>query len=202
MKKSIEHIKKIIPPLKLYFLSLMFLFCMIFFAALKIPEFTKEEISFGTLITKTITSNLIPTLMLIFVIICEFIRRDFELSLKGNTGDSLEIVECKSESYEQLTFLATYIFPFLGFSFDSSFRLISYIILLVIVGIIIIRTDKFYANPTLAIFGYKLYKINFKEGETIHNDVTVLTRDDIEKGQNVHYSKISDKVFFVRSITI
>ncbi|WP_308413060.1 anti-phage protein KwaA, partial [Vibrio parahaemolyticus] len=77
----------------------------------------------------------------------------FEYELKGGSQDSLRVEQSKSESYEHLTFLATYIIPFLGFSFDEPRKLAAYVLLLVVIGFIFVRTDKYYANPTLALLG-------------------------------------------------
>ena len=86
------------------------------------------------------------------------------------------------------------------FNFDSIFRLLAYLLLLIVIGIIFIRTDKYYANPTLAIFGYKLFKVTLADRNNNYDSISVLTKSDLKAGQNVAYQFISESVCFVRKI--
>lgn len=183
--------------IKLYVLSLMFLFIIIFIISL---DLNGCGIQTSCSIVDMLKSNLLSATMLILIGYCEILRREFEFSLKGNTTDTLEIIECKSESYEHLTFLSTYIIPFLGFSFDSAMKISAYIFLLVIIGVILIKTEKIYANPTLAIFGYKLFKVTLQEGSKKYESVIALTKKDLEIGQHVRYQFISKRICFVREV--
>lgn len=146
-------------------------------------------------------ANWLPISMFILIIYCEVIRRQFEFVFSGNTGDSLRITKCESESYEHLTFLATYIIPFTGLNFDSIFRLSAYLFLIIIIGVIFIRTEKYYANPTLAIFGYKLYRVTLSDQIKSYDSVVVLTKSELKIGQSVAYQFISKNVCFVREIS-
>lgn len=185
---------------KLYILSLMFLFCIVFLISINTLDCVNDKICIKYELIDYVLANWLPILMLLCIFYCEKIRRDFEHSLEGNSGDSLQIIECKSESYEHLAFLATYIIPFFGFNFDSIFRLLAYLLLLIVIGIIFIRTDKYYANPTLAIFGYKLYKVTLSDTQKKYDSVIVLTKSNLKVGQNVAYHFISETVCFVRKI--
>lgn len=197
--KMRSMLMKAVKQVKLYILSLMFLFCMVFLMSINTLPCDANACS-GKSLGDYLVANWLPILMFFAIGYCEKIRREFEFVLAGNSGDSLKILECKSESYEHLTFLATYIIPFLGFNFESIFRLLAYLMLLVIIGIIFIRTDKYYANPTLAIFGYKLYKVTLSDCNHHYESITVLTKSNLKAGQNVSYQFISDTVCFVREI--
>lgn len=183
--------------IKLYVLSLTFLFIIIFIISL---DLNACGIQTSCSIVDMIKSNWLSAIMLALIVYCEILRREFEFSLKGNTTDTLEIIECRSESYEHLTFLSTYIIPFLGFSFDSVMKISAYIFLLVIIGVILIKTEKIYANPTLAIFGYKLFRVTLQEGSKKYESVIALTKKDLEIGQHVRYQFISKKICFVREV--
>ncbi|HAS8627315.1 TPA: hypothetical protein I7792_20715 [Vibrio vulnificus] len=191
---------KAVKQVKLYILSLMFLFCMVLLMSINTLPCDAPNVCSDNNIVDYLVANWLPILMLFAIGYCEKIRREFEFVLAGNSGDSLKVLECKSESYEHLTFLATYIIPFLGFNFESIFRLLAYLMLLVIIGIIFIRTDKYYANPTLAIFGYKLFKVTLSDCNNHYESITVLTKSNLKAGQNVSYQFISDTVCFVRKI--
>ena len=200
IKKVREVDMKIKEQIELYVLSLMFLFCMIFFMSIDTLPCEDTSVCKNYEPLDYLYANWLPVLMIIALGYCEKIRRSFEYILEGNSGDSLTIEECKSESYEHLTFLATYIIPFLGFNFESIFRLIAYFMLFVIIGIIYVKTDMYFANPTLAVFGYKLYKVTLSDSENRYESITVLTKNNLEVGQNVSYQFISNSVCFVRKV--
>lgn len=145
-------------------------------------------------------ANWLPIAMCILIAYCEIIRRQFEFIISGNVGDSLRITKCESENYEHLTFLATYIIPFTGLNFDSIFRIAAYLFLIIIIGVIFIKTEKYYANPTLAVFGYKLYRVTLSDQIKDYESVVVLTKSELKTGQSVAYKFISKNVCFVREI--
>ncbi|MBL0670090.1 hypothetical protein JD504_04875 [Aeromonas hydrophila] len=186
--------------IKLYILSLMFLFVMVIFLSINIePPSSDSELKYNIAIYY-ILSNWLPILMLFSIIYCEFIRRGFDFELNGSASDSLLVIDCKSENYEHLSFLATYIVPFAGLNFDSPLKLLAYLFLLVVIGIIFVRTDKYYTNPTLSIYGYKLYRATLADHVSHYHSVIVITKHDLKKGQNIAYKFISEDVCFARKI--
>lgn len=185
--------------IKLYILSLEILFFIVLLITFRFniaPDNFVEIIPWWFWLSE----NWLPLLMLLLMGYCEYIRREFEHMLDGGAGDSLYITECSSENYEHLTFLATYIIPFFGFSFNEPGRLLAYAVLLIIIGVIFVRTDKYYANPTLALFGYKLYKVNMSDADNHFESVIVITKSDLAIHQIVNYKILSGRVFFVRNI--
>ncbi|HDX8616576.1 TPA: hypothetical protein RQN55_002763 [Aeromonas dhakensis] len=186
--------------IKLYILSLMFLFVMVIFLSIDIkPPSSDSEVRYNIAIYY-ILSNWLPILMFFSIIYCELIRREFDFELNGSASDSLLVIDCKSENYEHLSFLATYIVPFAGLNFDSPLKLLAYLFLLVVIGIIFVRTDKYYTNPTLSIYGYKLYRATLADHVSHYHSVIVITKHDLKKGQNIAYKFISEDVCFARKI--
>ncbi|HGF7476007.1 TPA: anti-phage protein KwaA [Vibrio mimicus] len=191
---------KLSAQIKLYILSLAILFLIVFLITVKLDICTNDR-NCTTLTWKDYAlSNWLPMLMLIAMGYCEIVRRQFEHMLDGGAGDSLYIVECQSESYEHLTFLATYIIPFFGFSFTETGRLLAYGVLLVVIGAIFIKTDKYYANPTLALFGYKLYRVTMSDASHRYESVIVITKNTLTANQPVNYKLLSSNVYYVRKI--
>lgn len=186
--------------IKLYILSLMFLFVMVIFLSINIESPSSDSELKYNIVIYYILSNWLPILMLSSIIYCEFIRREFDFELNGSASDSLLVIDCKSENYEHLSFLATYIVPFAGLNFDSPLKLLAYLFLLVVIGIIFVRTDKYYTNPTLSIYGYKLYRATLADHVSHYHSVIVITKHDLKKGQNIAYKFISEDVCFARKI--
>lgn len=194
---------KLRDEVKLYILSLAILFFIVLLITLKIdikPSNYIELRSWWQWCWIYLMHNWLPCLMVILMLYSELIRREFDHKLDGGAGDSMYITDCRSENYEHLTFLATYIIPFFGFSFNEIGRLLAYGVLLVVIGIIFVRTDKYYANPTLALFGYKLYRVNMSDAQNHYESVIVITQDDLSNNQHVNYKLLSNRVFFVRKV--
>lgn len=182
---------------QLYVLSLYFLFLMIAVLTFRVEAFTNlYEWNFN----KFRIEDLLFALSLVLMAICEYLRRQFERYLSGGVGDTLTVIECRGEDYENLTFLATYIIPFAGMSFDTINKVVAYVLLLVVIGVIFIKTEKYYANPTLAIFGYRLYKADLSDSNSFYSSIMVISKSELNAGSNVHYKFLSDSVCFVREI--
>jgi hypothetical protein len=81
----------------------------------------------------------------------------FDYKIAGSMSIPVTIVSVEDINYEHLTFLTTYIIPLICFNLTSARYLIALGFLLIVIGAIYVKTDKFYANPTLAILGFRLY---------------------------------------------
>ncbi|WP_341496088.1 anti-phage protein KwaA [Photobacterium damselae subsp. damselae] len=201
--------------IKLYFLSLTLLFVIVAIATITLPS--EEQIKAASICIDAICKlpdqsfdywgyfklllvvNKLPIGMMVCLIISWKFKRDFDHLLSGGGQKPVRIQSIKSEDYEHLTFLATYIIPFFGFTFEDPRRLVAYLVLLIIIGVIFVKTDKFYANPTLALLGFKLYRANLSDRNGVYESVVILSKDTLREGQIVHFELISEDVFFVKS---
>lgn len=117
----------------------------------------------------------------------------FAYILKGATKNPKKITKIEDQNYEHLTFLTTYIIPFLRVKLEGRDLLIT-ILLLVIIGAIFVKTNLFYKNPTLALLGYKLYKV-----DTVKmSNLIFVSKDDLNLGDEVHYIHLHNNVYFVK----
>lgn len=182
----------------LYILSLMLLFVFIIILSAKIPMCYGDSCKFIGFYKLAIT-NLIPIICIFFIGVALYFYNRFRLLTRINNADSVTITSCQSENYESLTFLATYIVPFMGFSFDDIQKNIAYLLLVVVIGLIFIKTDKYYANPTLALFGYKLYRVNISyTGSTEVKNIIAISTDILAVNDQVFYSFLDDYFFIAR----
>ncbi len=182
----------------LYFLSLWLLFILIFIITVKIPIYLNKDWAFIGL-ENLLKINIIPFLCFIAIIIGWISFSDFKHKVKGSTELPFKVESIENIDYEHLTFLTTYIVPLVCFNFTSIRYLIVLLILLIIIGIIYIRTDLFYANPTLAILQFRIYKIsgNFvKDG--IRNNIILITRDKLQKDDLVKYIKLDNRIYYAK----
>lgn len=197
--------------IKLYILSLALLFVIIAIITAKLPkesfEWCKPEEACNT---KEILSNLfnyfflllkanvIPLVMLLLLAISWYFKYEFDHLLQGGGQKIIRIQSIENEDYEHLTFLATYIIPFFGFKFNDPNQFTAIIVLLVIIGAIFVRTNKYYANPTLAVLGYRLYKATLNDKNGVYESIVVISKDQLKENEIVHWEKISDNVFYIK----
>jgi hypothetical protein len=127
---------------------------------------------------------------------------DFMYKVKGTSELPFKVVAIENIDYEHLTFLTTYIVPLVCFNFNSLRYLIVLLILLFIIGVIYIRTDLFYANPTLAILQFRIYKVSgsfIRDG--IRDNIILITRDKLDNSNEVKYIKLDDRIYYAKKVT-
>src|SRR5690606_24297464 len=116
--------------------------------------------------------------------------------VKGAKGLPEQITEIENVDWEHLTFLVTYIIPLLSFGLSFNFyqdrNALMFFLVLFIIGLIYVKTNMFYNNPTLAILGYHIYKTTTKDGETI----VLISTDIIQKKDWIRKKHISDNIYF------
>lgn len=180
----------------LFFLSLWLLFLLIIIITADVPFYfgkNWEFVSFGHLMSM----NIIPILCIIALCIGAFSYLDFRFLMKGSPELSFKIQEIENVDYEHLTFLTTYIVPLICFNFASTRYQIAFGVILLVIAIIYIRTDLFYANPTLAILRFRIYKVEgeFRSGE-IKNNRILISRQVLSKQDRVKYIKLDERIYY------
>ena len=183
----------------LYILSLglLFVFFVIMTADIPAQSFTiNDYLAWKALLA----ANPIPIISIILLMYCAFAYKRFDFDLKGATEIPFEIRKIESINYEHLTFLATYVVPLISFDFGSSRQMIVLALLLIVMGIIYIKTDLFYANPSLALLGFHIYRAdgNFKIGD--RDGIVLISRERLSVGQKVSYIKLDERIYYAKGV--
>jgi hypothetical protein len=182
---------------ELYILSLWFLFLLIIVVTVKIPvcfETGCAFIGFAELGKR----NVIPVIALIFVLIGVLYYFRFDYKIAGSKSIPVEISSVEDINYEHLTFLTTYIIPLICFNLADTQYIIALGLLLIVIGVIYVKTDKFYANPTLAILGFRLYSavITRRTGQTVK--VVLISKDRLQDGSQIQFLELDNRVYYAR----
>ncbi|ENX07773.1 anti-phage protein KwaA [Acinetobacter courvalinii] len=186
-----------INKLKLYFISLALLFIFIIVVTIDIPFCFQDGcsfIGFKLLFFK----NWFSLICLVCFFISLFFWFDFKFKLKGSTSNPFKAKKVENVSFEHLTFLATYIVPLISFNFDSDKFKLLFTLLIFVIGIIYLKTNLFYANPSLALMGYSIYKVDADFRDGAKEGIIVLSLNKIEKDSLVTYIKLDENVYFGR----
>lgn len=125
------------------------------------------------------------------VLLCAFILSLFAsivtiflMKTKINPDESaLSSINTKNELVT--SYLATYILPFLGFNLTNTNDQISLLIIFVVIGVLYIRADLLYINPTLMLFGYNIYDVTLDNGAKR----ILISKRDINSFKNLNYIK-------------
>lgn len=180
----------------LYILSLglLFVFFIIITAELPGSAFVANEISNWIAF---IAENPITFISLTLLLYSIYAYKRFDFELKGATEIPFEIKKIEGINYEHLTFLATYVVPLISFDFDSGRQMIVLFFLLIVMGVIYIKTDLFYANPSLALLGFHIYRAdgNFKVGD--RDGIILICRSKLTQGEKAKYIKLDDRIYYV-----
>ena len=179
-----------------YILSLWLLFLLIIIITVEIPIYFGKEWEFVGF-KFLITHNIVPIICVMLLVIGYLSYFDFRYKTKGTPELSFEITEIENVNYENLTFLTTYIIPLVCFNFDNIRQEIVLLILLIVIGMIYIRTGLFYSNPTLAILQFRLYKINgVFRGNVAKSNIILIAREDLHKNDKIKYFILDKNIFY------
>jgi len=183
--------------INLFILSLWLLFLLIFISTVKIPIYFGKDWQFIGFVP-LLKTNLVALSSLIFLFWGVYSYFSFNYDLKGSTDIPFKIKKIKPINYEHLVFLATYIIPLVCFNFTEIRQIFIFVVLLVAMGIIYIRTDLFYSNPTLALIGFNIYEVDgeFKTG--LKENIIVISRDKLTVNMQVSHMKLDERIFYVK----
>ncbi|WP_313129811.1 anti-phage protein KwaA [Anaerocolumna sp.] len=183
---------------QMYLSSLWLLFLMLIVVNVDIPiDFSKEASFIG--LVPLLKRNIIPCISIIMLGISTIFVKTFNHKISSGTQEYFEIKEIKNKTYEHLTFLTTYIIPLICFDLSKFRYTLVLLLLLIVIAIIYVKTDIYYANPTLAILGYHLYEADVElRDEKVHESCILITRDKIKQNSKLEYLQIDDEIFFVK----
>lgn len=186
--------------IELYILSLWMLFALLFINKINIPFDFSDEASFVGLGT-ILETNLIPLFCTLGMLYGVLIYRRFTYKImKSGKQGPWQITNIESISFENLSFLATYIIPLLCFDLDFHLNegrnALMLVLVLAAIGWIYIKANLYYTNPSLAVLNFKIYKISYKfQGK--EKKCIVLTRNSIDVGDKLYARIIGEKIYFV-----
>jgi len=184
---------------ELYILSLWLLFFLIIVVTVDIPYCFGDNCSFigwGQIIN----NNKLALISLFFLILGFIFYARFDYKVSGSTTLPSKIVKIEDVNYEHLTFLTTYIIPLICFNLASARYIFALVFLLIIIGVIYVRTDKFYANPTLAVLGFRLYKVTVQTRLLTKDNIIVIIKGRLSEEDKIRMLDLDEKVCFARRV--
>lgn len=184
--------------IELYIISLWLLFLLLLIISINIPICFGENCYFIGF-SELCKLNIVPIISICFLLLVLLLVKRLDYKLSGSHKTPITIKKIENKNYEHLTFLTTYIIPLICFDLSKTKYVLILFILLIIIGAIYIKTDMFYANPTLALLGFHIYQI---DGVFINNDIKeniiIISRGKVKLNSRVFYRKLDDKIYYAR----
>ena len=188
----------------MYLLSLWLLLVLVIVNKIDIPIcldctfIGKDEI--GSLIS----ANALPLICGAALLISLFFYFTFIHIIDGVQEGPFEVIEVEDKTSDHLVFLATYVIPLLSFNLDTVRQIISLAITLSLIGAIYVKTNLFYANPTLSLLGFKIITVKFRPTKvnSISGNAILITREDIILDTNVNVSKLDKNIYFAKKAIV
>ena len=181
---------------QLYILSLWLLFILLFLNKVNIPVCLKEDCEFIG-IYEILKLNIIPIISLLIAFLGFIFYFRFKYIISGNRSLPEKINKIENVNWEHLTFLTTYVIPFVTFNFNEDRNGLIFFLLLIIIGFIYVKTNMFYTNPTLALLGYHIYKVSTNNRENI----IIITKGVLKENDWIESKLLSDNIYIANKTT-
>ena len=181
----------------LFILSLWLFFILTIIITIYVPVYFGEDYVFIGW-CELLSKNIIPIICLLGIVLGFVSFFDFKNALKSATNMPFSINKIENINCEHLTFLTTYIVPLVFFNFFEIRYQIVLVILLIAICAIYVKTDLFYANPTLALLGFKIYKIDGKFEDGVREGIILISKENLSKEQRCDYLKLDDRIYYVK----
>ena len=163
---------------------------------LKKPGFGSENC--WAQIVVLIDANLVPCVCLILILAGAIGYGYFADMLKNAKALPKTIQNCESKNSENLVFLATYIIPLICFPLNSKREILVLFFVIIIIGILFIKTDMYYASPSLILLGFNVYETIFSN--TPGQTVIIIAKGNLNGGDTVKCLKLSDNIYYARRV--
>lgn len=185
--------------IQMYIISLWLLFLLLILMTVQPLDFERIEgdLSFLNKLGAIVRENRLPVFCFGLMLLGYIFLKCLNHRWKGTRILSVQIKEVKSKNFEYLTFFTTYIIPLICFDFSHVRNVLLLFILLAVIGVIFVMSDFYLGNPTLALMGYRLYKIQVRiDGN--ESERLVITKDKIKKDDYVEYIPFDNNAWYVR----
>ncbi len=194
-----NNARQVVVKIEFYLISLWLLFLCVFLVSFRAPfESSGNPPSFTIFSHHLWWGDVVAAVSLVLVVIGLWCFRRFVVQIKGAGGVSYSLQSVEDLGYEQIAFLATYIIPFASFELASVRKTLLWAALLAVTGVMYISIDKYYANPTLCLMGFKMYRAVYVSSSGQKKQVVLVSRQKLQGGSDVRMVPFADGACFAR----
>lgn len=104
----------------------------------------------------------------------------FKNNLQYGREDTKIFNNISSKEFEHLTFIATYVLPLFAYQIKDIQTFLVFSLLLILIGTLYVKSNWYYLNPVLLLFGYTIYS-----AEVDGVNVTLIAKFRIDKNNAI-----------------
>ena len=174
-----------------YLLSMVFFLGIVILLGFKIPKSWSDYYS---------KPGICISIICVLLLVCSVIFGIYlhTVKTKGTLLGSISINEAQNINFDIMSFFASYCFPLVSFSISDSWRHVIVLgFLFVLIGKIYVGADIYYYNPTLLLFGFRVYRIRGTIVEVKEEiEKVVIVRGTISTGDKLKYIPIDKTTYY------
>ena len=194
------------PKLLLFILSMAPFFIILGLMTMNIPiSFDSEAhfIGWKAVWQNTRFGCVIIVISVIFELIIYLL---FNRVCKRGSCEQTECIETiANKNFELVSFVTSIFLPLISFQYDQLNHWVVTLFVILMIGYIYCKSDGYFTNPTLAIFGYRLYDVklnNMNEGNRHSRCLIILSKSDLNEGDTIRCYKLTDRVSYAKKIIV
>jgi hypothetical protein len=107
----------------------------------------------------------------------------------------LEVQSVRSKDGETMSYIASYILPFVSLPYGDYYKLAAIVIFLAVLAIVYVNSNMLYINPMLNLFGFHLYAVTSVGGV----EHTLIARRRPRSGASLRLVTIGENVHIEKS---
>ena len=123
---------------------------------------------------------------------------DFSAFKIADKKDGYTIIIDEEKEDASLNFFLTLIIPLLLDDVDSIQGALTFACIVAMLVLLLYKTSLFYANPVLALLGYRIYLFHFEENKELPDKYIGLSRGVTTGEKTIEYKKITARVMYIR----
>jgi hypothetical protein len=149
--------------------------------------------------------NLVLLIVLLFCLIWIILAVAFFINFgafKWNNKESgFQVCNVVENEDASLNFFLTLIIPLLIDDVETIQGALTFVCIVLLICRLLYKTSLFYANPVLALLGYRIYEFSFEDNPLYRKDKYIgLCKGTLKNGQSVEYKEITDKVIYIKGV--
>lgn len=119
-----------------------------------------------------------------------------KLDKDAKNGDKAAVEKIENRNSESLGYIASYILPFISTNGEDVVEVVTFIILMIVIFVVYIRSNMVLINPILNI-NYSIYNIEYKCGQDkIRDGMVIVKGHDMGEDEKIKLYKIGLKIFY------
>lgn len=123
----------------------------------------------------------------------KFLLTNFDT--KKSNGELVKIVELENKNNESISYISTYIVPFIFQDTNNFFDIASIFIVLIIIFFIYTKSNMIVINPILSIT-HTLYQIDYNKKNQTKKALLITKKKDLENGQELKINLITKNIYY------